>query len=49
MAFATPGGGLVWVLSGHNGKNVIRSEGSTSAVDWQAARDQAPAVGMVTS
>ncbi len=29
-AFHAVGGGLVWVVSGYNGENQIRAEGSTS-------------------
>jgi hypothetical protein len=44
---ATEGGGIVWVVSGHNGENVIRAEGRTEAAAWRAAVDQARAVGML--
>src|SRR5262249_54033562 len=30
-AFAIDSGGLVWVVSGHNGENLIRAEGATPA------------------
>jgi hypothetical protein len=40
------GRGLVCVVSGHNGENLIRAEGLTSAAAWQAALDEARAVGM---
>jgi hypothetical protein len=45
MEFAIAVSGLVWVVSGHNGENVIRAEGSTSAAAWQAELDQARVVG----
>jgi hypothetical protein len=46
-AFRRPDGRLVWLVSGHNGENVIRAEGSTSAEAWQAAVEQARLVGML--
>jgi hypothetical protein len=46
-AFVTDAGGLVWVVSGHNGENPIRAEGLTPAVAWRAACDQARALGML--
>jgi hypothetical protein len=45
-AFAIVVGWLVWVVSGHNGENVISAEGSTSAAAWRAGLDRAWAVGM---
>jgi hypothetical protein len=46
-AFRFPAGGLVWLVSGVNGKNRIRAEGSTCAAAWRAAVEQAKAVGMI--
>jgi hypothetical protein len=40
-AFATEAGALVWLVSGRNGENVIRAEGSTQAAAWRAVCDQA--------
>jgi hypothetical protein len=40
------GGGRVWIVSDHDGKNVSTARGSTSAAAWQAPLDQARAVGM---
>jgi hypothetical protein len=37
----------VWVVSGHNGENLIRAEGPSGAAAWRAALEQARAVGMV--
>jgi hypothetical protein len=46
-AFTTGSGGLVWVVSGHNGENLIRAEGPTSAAAWRSACDQARSLGML--
>jgi hypothetical protein len=46
-AFHSTAGGFVWVVSGHNGENLIRAEGATKAAAWWSALDQARAVGMV--
>ena len=46
-AFAGASGGVVWVVSGRNGENLMRAEGATSAAAWQAALNEAQAVGMV--
>jgi hypothetical protein len=46
-AFATDAGGVVWVVSGHNGENLIRAEGPTSAAAWRLAVDQARSLGML--
>lgn len=45
-AFHSVAGGLVWVVSGHNGENFIRAEGPSETAAWRAASDQAKAVGM---
>jgi hypothetical protein len=41
------GWGVVWVVSGHNGENAIRAEGSTESAAWRAALDQARTLGML--
>jgi uncharacterized protein YcfJ len=46
-AFASAAGGLVWVVSGHNGKNAIRAEGATGGGAWGGALTQARGVGML--
>jgi hypothetical protein len=40
-------GGLVWLVSGRNGENVIRAEGASQAAAWREAVGQARAVGMI--
>jgi hypothetical protein len=45
-AFRYEGGRVVWFVSGHNGENLIRAEGSTRAVGSWVACQQAQAVGM---
>ena len=45
-AFVGPAG-RVWVVSGHNGENLIRAEGATAAEAWGRAAEQARAVGML--
>jgi hypothetical protein len=37
----------VWVVSGHNGENLIRAEGTTQDGAWQRALEQAREVGML--
>lgn len=46
-AFAVEGGGLVWIVSGHNGENLIRAEGPTRDVAWVRAVEQARGLGML--
>jgi hypothetical protein len=46
-AFQCEGGRLVWLVSGHNGENLIRADGLTRAAWWWAACRQAEAVGML--
>ena len=46
-AFAGEGRGLVWLVTGLNGENVIRAEGATEAEAWVEAVGQARAVGML--
>jgi hypothetical protein len=46
-AFENEGGCVVWLVSGHNGENLIRAEGSTKAAACRAACRQAEAVGML--
>ena len=41
------GGGLVHVVIGSNGENMIRAEGATCREAWRRALDQAAAVGML--
>jgi hypothetical protein len=45
-AFTGPGG-LGWLVTGHNGENLIRAEGPTRADAWREAVEQARAVGML--
>jgi hypothetical protein len=45
-AVFTGPGGLVWLVTGHNGENLIRVEGPTRAKAWRSAVGQARAVGM---
>jgi hypothetical protein len=40
-------GGLVLVVTGSDGENLIRAEGPTRAAAWLAASEQARAVGML--
>jgi hypothetical protein len=37
--------GLVWLVPGHIGENLVRAEGSTRAAAWWASCQQAEAVG----
>jgi hypothetical protein len=46
-AFVTAAGTLIWLVSGCNGENVIRTEGLTQAAAWWAACDRTRAVGML--
>jgi hypothetical protein len=46
-AFANEDGNLVWLVSGHNGANLIRAEGATELEAWRAAADQARSLGML--
>jgi hypothetical protein len=46
-ALLTDSGGLVWVVSGSNGENLIRAEGATPAAACRAACDQARTLGML--
>lgn len=45
-AFAGPTG-RDWLVSGHNGENLIRAEGPTQGAAWWGACRQAEAVGML--
>ena len=47
-AFARPPA-VAWLVSGHNGENLIRAEGRTRDEAWQAALDQARAVAMLAA
>jgi hypothetical protein len=46
-AFAVVGRGLVWIVSGHNGENLIRAEGPTRDGTWVRAVEQAWGLGML--
>ena len=41
------GDGLVWLVTGSNGENLIRAEGATQDEAWHQAVEQAAAVGML--
>jgi len=38
---------MVWIVSGHNGENLIRSEGATRDDTWAGAVNKARALGML--
>ncbi|MHC5540845.1 hypothetical protein ACYOEI_21700, partial [Singulisphaera rosea] len=40
-------GTVLWLVSGSNGENLIRSRGPTAEIAWRRAVDQAAAVGML--
>jgi hypothetical protein len=40
-------GGMLWIVSGSNGENLIRAEGSTRAEAWVRAVEQARTLGML--
>jgi hypothetical protein len=40
-------GGVVWLVTGCNGENVIRAEGPTRDAAWRDAIGQAQAAGMI--
>jgi hypothetical protein len=46
-AFHDGAGGLLWLVSGANGENLIRAEGSTRSEAWGRALDQARGLGML--
>jgi hypothetical protein len=46
-AFFVEVGGLVHVVTGTNGENMIRAEGATCAEAWRRALDRAAAVGIL--
>ncbi len=46
-AFVVEGGGLAWVVSGHDGENLIRAEGPTRDEAWGRAVEQARGLGML--
>jgi hypothetical protein len=46
-AAATGPDGMVWLVTGTNGENVIRAEGATRDAAWWAAIGQAASVGML--
>ena len=39
--------GVVWLVWGSNGENLIRAEGATRAEAWWRALEQVKAVGMI--
>lgn len=45
-AFVGASGERVWIVSGHNGENLIRAEGTTQDEAWRRAVEQAREVGM---
>jgi hypothetical protein len=47
IAFTDESGGLVWVVSGHNGENLIHAAGATRDEAWRRALEQAGEVGML--
>jgi hypothetical protein len=46
-AFFVEGGGPAWVVSGHNGENLIRAEGATRDEAWGRPVEQARGLGML--
>jgi hypothetical protein len=40
-------GRVLWNVSGHNGENLIRAEGTTRAEAWVRAVEQARSLGML--
>lgn len=44
--YAGLSGDRVWVISGHNGENLIRAIGATQVKAWRRAVEQAREVGM---
>lgn len=46
-AFTTDAEGVKWVVSGSNGENLIRAEGSTRSEAWVRAAEQARSLGML--
>ena len=47
VAYHDGAGGLVWLVSGSNGENLIRAEGATRDEAWDQAVEQARALGML--
>ncbi len=47
-AFVGPDGFRAWLVSGHNGENLIRAEGPTRDAAWAEACSQAASVGMLS-
>jgi hypothetical protein len=47
-AFRFASGRLVWLVSGTNGENQIRAEGTTSAKAWLQAVEQPRTLGMLS-
>ena len=46
-AFGGIGPGLVWLVSGSNGENLIRAQGATRDEAWDRAVEQARSLGML--
>jgi hypothetical protein len=40
-------GGLLWIVTGSNGENLIRAEGPTRSGAWARALEQARGLGML--
>ena len=40
-------GGMIWVVTGRNGENLLRAEGPTEVSAWRRALDEARALGML--
>jgi hypothetical protein len=47
VAFRDGAGGLLWIVSGSNGENLIRAEGATRSEAWIRAVEQARSLGMI--
>ena len=48
VAFHNGAGGLLWLVTGSNGENLIRAEGVTEPEAWLDAIEQARGVGMLS-
>jgi hypothetical protein len=46
-AFLGADSGIVWLVSGRNGENLIRAEGATRDEAWHRAVEQARSLGML--
>jgi hypothetical protein len=47
VALRGEGGGLVWIVLGRRGSDLLMVSGPTRVAAWRRALDQAPAVGML--